>query len=140
MYGLARKLWYALTKSRRVVVLDYPVKPAPLYIPESLPHKDLYKIISENNEQYKDLAKNSLRHKESFKKITLTTSDDKLPAWENSFLPAVDTIVLYTILEKFKPKKYLEIGSGNSTKLTAFCRQQENLNFSITCIDPYPRR
>lgn len=140
MNDLMRKLWYTITNPGRVAIFDYPVAPTPLYTPESAPHKDLYELISKSNNDYKELVKNSLRHKINFEKITLSTSDDRVPAWENGFLPAIDTIVLYTVLEKFKPKKYLEIGSGNSTKLTSFCRQQENLSFSITCIDPHPRR
>lgn len=140
MNSLIRKFWYTVTNPGRVAILDYPVKPLPLYSPETAPHKELYEIISKSDDDYTELAKKSLSHKNSFSEITLSTSDETLPAWENGFLPAIDTIVLYTILEKFKPKKYLEIGSGNSTKLAAFCRKQEKLNFSITCIDPNPRR
>lgn len=140
MNSLVRKLWYTITNPGRVAILDYSVKPLPLYSPETAPHKDLYEIISRNNNDYAELAKDSLTHKNGFSEITLSASDKTLPAWENGFLPAIDTILLYTILEKFKPKKYLEIGSGNSTKLAAFCRKRENLNFSITCIDPHPRR
>jgi Methyltransferase domain len=140
MNGLVRKLWYALTNPGRVAILDYPVKPAPSYTPETTPHEKLYQIISRNDRNYLDLAKNSLRHKSCFGEISLSTSDETLPSWENGFLPAIDTIMLYTILEKFKPKKYLEIGSGNSTRLAAFCRKKEKLYFSITCIDPNPRK
>jgi hypothetical protein len=140
MNGLARKLWYAVTNPGRVAILDYPVKPSPLYSLETSPHKDLYKMISKGTEEYKALAQNALLHEKAFKKIELRTSDSKMPSWKNGFLPAIDTIMLYTILEKFKPKKYLEIGSGNSTKVAAFCRKEQSLNFSITCIDPHPRR
>ncbi len=140
MNSLARKFWYTITNPGRVAILDYSVKLLPLYSPETAPHKHLYEIISNNDNDYTELARNSLRHKNSFSEITLSTSDETLPAWENGFLPAIDSILLYTILEKFKPKKYLEIGSGNSTKLAAFCRKQENLDFTITCIDPHPRR
>lgn len=140
MKSLGRKLWYAITKPRRIAVLDYPVKPEPLYTVEIGPHKSLRKMIAKCNDEYMDLVKNSIRHIPDFEKITVSISNNKLPAWENGFFPAVDTIILYTILEKFRPKKYLEIGSGNSTKLAAFCREQEGLAFSITCIDPNPRR
>jgi len=137
---MGRKLWYAITKPGRVAVLDYAVKPAPLYTLESGPHKGLHKIIAKGNDEYKELVKNSIRHKQVFEKITVSVTNNKMPAWENGFFPAIDTIILYTIIEKFRPKKYLEIGSGNSTKVAAFCRGQEKLTLSITCIDPHPRR
>ena len=140
MNSIIRKLWYAITNPGRIAVLDYPVKPAPLYAVEIGPHKSLYRMIAKRNHEYNDLVKNSIHHISCFEKITVSISNNKLPAWENGFFPAVDTIILYTILEKFRPKKYLEIGSGNSTKLAAFCREQEGLEFSITCIDPQPRR
>lgn len=137
---MGRKLWYAITKPGRVAVLDYAVKPAPLYTLESGPHKGLHKIIAKGNDEYKELVKNSIRHKQVFEKITVSVTNNKMPTWENGFFPAIDTIILYTIIEKFRPKKYLEIGSGNSTKVAAFCRGQEKLTLSITCIDPHPRR
>jgi hypothetical protein len=140
MNSLVRKLWHTITKPGRVAVLDYAVKPAPLYTLESGPHKGLHKIIAKRNDEYKELVKNSICHKKAFEKITASVTNNKMPAWENGFFPAIDTIILYTILEKFRPKKYLEIGSGNSTKVAAFCREQEKLTFSITCIDPHPRR
>ncbi len=135
-----RSLWYAITKPGRIAILDYPVKPSPLYTPETVPHKYLYKIISEGNDEYKALVKSSLEYGHVFKKIDVSPPNDRMPAWKNGFLPAVDTIMLYSIITRFRPKKYLEIGSGNSTKVTAFCRGQENLDYSITCIDPNPRR
>jgi hypothetical protein len=140
MKNFARKLWYSLIKPDRVAVLDYPVKPAPLYSIHTHAQEGLHAMIATGNAEYHDLSKNELRHRESFEKIAEHTSDDLLPAWENSFFPAIDSIMLYTILEKFRPRKYLEIGSGNSTKLAAYCRSNEKLPFSITCIDPHPRR
>jgi hypothetical protein len=140
MSSLGRKLWYSMTNPGRIAVLDYAVNPAPLYSPEAHPHTYLHSMISGRDDEYKTLVKNSIQHKDDFEKITTAVSDKTLPAWENGFFPAVDTIVLYTILEEFQPKKYLEIGSGNSTKLAAFCRNREKLAFSITSIDPSPRR
>ena len=46
------------------------------------------------------------------------------PVWNNGFLPGLDIIGIYTMLTKFKPKKYIEIGSGNSTKV-AFKAKKE---------------
>lgn len=140
MKNTGRKLWYSITNPDRVAVLDYAVKPAPLYEPQTKPHQQLFKIISAGNAAYESLLNNCLSHQIAFQKISLSTSGPKLPAWQNGFLPAIDTIMLYTILQKFQPKKYIEIGSGNSTKLAAFCKEQENLKFSITSIDPNPRR
>ncbi len=47
------------------------------------------------------------------------------PSWNNGFLPGLDIIGIYTLLSEHKPKKYVEIGSGNSTKI-AFKAKKEN--------------
>jgi predicted O-methyltransferase YrrM len=49
-------------------------------------------------------------------------------------------VMLYTLLTELKPKRYVEIGSGTSTKLAAKAKAEQHLSFSITCIDPYPRK
>jgi hypothetical protein len=127
-------------KPKRLAVLDYPVNPLPLYTPETKPHQLLNEIISANNDTYKTLVERSVQHIDIFKKFPLKFTDNKMPAWENNFFPAFDTVMAYTILEKFRPESYIEIGSGNSTKLANFCRKEEGLNFTITSFDPHPRR
>ncbi|MCH2229557.1 MAG: hypothetical protein MK105_04370 [Crocinitomicaceae bacterium] len=44
-------------------------------------------------------------------------TDENEPSWNNDFLPGLDIIALYSIVSEFKPKNYIEIGSGNSTKV-----------------------
>lgn len=43
------------------------------------------------------------------------------------------------MLVKYKPKKYIEIGSGNSTKVARKAIKENNLTTEITSIDPCPR-
>ena len=50
----------------------------------------------------------------------------------------MDARLLYYFLQKNKPKKIIEIGSGNSTLLTYNTKQLFNLDLDIICIEPYP--
>jgi len=50
----------------------------------------------------------------------------------------MDARLLYYFLQKNKPKKIIEIGSGNSTLLTYNTKTMFNLNLEIICIEPYP--
>jgi hypothetical protein len=43
------------------------------------------------------------------------------------------------MLAEFKPKKYIEIGSGNSTKVAYKAKQEQQLDTEIISIDPMPR-
>jgi hypothetical protein len=50
----------------------------------------------------------------------------------------MDARVLHYFLQKNKPKRIIEIGSGNSTLLTYNTKCMFNLNLDIICIEPYP--
>lgn len=66
-------------------------------------------------------------------------TDENNPAWNNNFLPGLDIVALYGILAKFKPSKYIEIGSGNSTKVARKAVNENALKTEIISIDPFPR-
>jgi predicted O-methyltransferase YrrM len=50
----------------------------------------------------------------------------------------MDARLLHYFLQKNKPKKIIEIGSGNSTLLIYNTKQMFNLDLEIICIEPYP--
>lgn len=50
----------------------------------------------------------------------------------------MDARMLYYFLQKNKPKKIIEIGSGNSTLLMCNTKKKFNLDVEIICIEPYP--
>ena len=56
----------------------------------------------------------------------------------NNAFEWMDGRLLHYFLQKNKPKKIIEIGSGNSTLLTYNTKQMYNLDLDIICIEPYP--
>jgi hypothetical protein len=104
-------------------------------------HGDLYKIIDSNRDNYKELINKALLLKESIWKIKNSSKepDSIKPTWDNGFLPGLDIIGIYTLLTEFKPKKYIEIGSGNSTKVAYKAKIEQKLDTEIISIDPMPR-
>ena len=121
--------------------LEYKVDFKPRYGFGKPAHPELLKIIDANREEYKNILKRALQLKESI--WTIKDSKDETdvtkPAWNNNFLPGLDIIGIYTLLTEFKPKKYIEIGSGNSTKVAYKAKKEQNLNTEIISIDPMPR-
>ena len=94
--------------------LDYPVKFEPRYGHGKPPHKELYSIINNHRAEYELFLRQTLQYKESIQKIEKTVkSDNNVPFWNNGFLPGLDIIVLYSMLVQKKPRKYIEVGSGN---------------------------
>ena len=138
-----KKIWFSLYKSGRIVLLDFPVIPFPLYTKQNKkPHKDLFSLIAANKPAYILTLQNSLTHQDAFS----TIGDDKQikngidPGWNNGYLPGLDIIMLYSLLAQIKPSKYIEIGSGTSTKVAYKSRRDNSLNFEIISIDPSPRK
>ena len=56
----------------------------------------------------------------------------------NNMFDWMDGRLLHYFLQKNKPKKIIEIGSGNSTLLTYNTKLMYNLDLDIVCIEPYP--
>lgn len=56
----------------------------------------------------------------------------------NGAFEVMDARLLYYFLQKNKPKRIIEIGSGNSTLLTYNTKLMYKLDLDIICIEPYP--
>ena len=121
--------------------LEYKVDFKPRYGYGKPPHPELYKIIDANRNNYKNLINKALSLKEIIWTIknNKDESDPVKPTWNNGFLPGLDIIGIYTLLSTLKPKKYIEIGSGNSTKVAYKAKTEQNLDTEIISIDPKPR-
>ncbi len=58
---------------------------------------------------------------------------------DNGFFTPPDSEVLYSIIRKYQPKTFLEIGSGNSTRLVRQAIIDGGIKSRIVSIDPCPR-
>ena len=123
------------------LILEYKIDMKPRYGYGLKPHTLLYEIINKNRNIYEQFLKEILIHKNTFQSIRSieVEKDENQPSWNNDFLPGLDIISLYTILNYFKPQKYIEIGSGNSTKVARKSILENKLNTKIISIDPFPR-
>jgi len=121
--------------------LDYKVKVEPRYGHGKPPHPMLYNLVNQNRDEYVVNLQYFTRFIDTIQLIkdsSVETDPDK-PAWNNGFLPGLDIISIYGMIAKFKPLNYLEIGSGNSTKVARKAITENNLPTKITSIDPFPR-
>ncbi len=136
---MLRSLYRFLSPKFQTVFLDYKVEPKPRYGHGKPPHALLYDIINAHRLEYAVILKKMLDYTDVFTKIPLTTTDPHAPMWHNSFLPALDIVGIYTMLNIYNPQKYIEVGSGNSTKVAYKAIKENNLRTRITSVDPYPR-
>ncbi len=136
-----KQLYRFLNPKFQNAFLDYKVNLVPRYGYGKPPHALLNQIIASGDERYKSLLLSSLKYIDVFAKIKEKkdeTNKDYI-GWNNDFFPGLDIIMLYTIIAEYKPKKYIEVGSGNSTKVVYKSKTDNKLSTKIVSIDPYPR-
>lgn len=138
---MIKSLYRFLNPKFQNLFLEYKTDFKPRYGHGKPPHKLLYSIINSNRVEIEAFLIKALKYKETLCSIkdSKNETDSKNPAWNNGFLPGLDIIGIYTMLAEFKPNKYIEIGSGNSTKVAYKAKKEQKLNTQIISIDPYPR-
>lgn len=57
----------------------------------------------------------------------------------NGYYDTPDAEALYLMVRRYAPKRVIEVGCGNSTRVTRQAIIDGNLDCTITAIDPYPR-
>lgn len=104
-------------------------------------HPLLYEIIDRGWKDYENLLRRFLNYKDKYLKIN--RHEDEQTPWEphltNSWLPGLDSLALYSMLAIYKPTKYIEVGSGNSTKFARRSIRDNHLKTKIISVDPEPR-
>jgi hypothetical protein len=74
-----------------------------------------------------------------FDEIGAERAEDGTPYWNNDFFNGDDARFLAAMLRHFRPRRYVEIGCGNSTKFARWTIDRWGLPTRITCVDPAPR-
>ncbi len=137
-----QQLYHLFDPRRQLISLEYPVDVRPRYGHNAGPaHEKLKEIIAHHSQRYTTLLQQSLHYKNVWAQFS-TRQDHTIPErpfWLNGYLPPLDAILLYTLLVEIKPKRYIEIGSGHSTRLTRWAIDRQGLATLLVSIDPSPR-
>lgn len=129
-----------LFKGQQIVFLDYPVTPQPRWGFGKPAHAKLAEVLGRNREAYRQMLASFLQFQEHLVKIPRTAAADSAePCWVNKWLPALDAAASYCFLGLNQPKRYVEVGSGQSTKWARRAIRDLGLATKITSIDPHPR-
>jgi hypothetical protein len=138
---MIKTLYRLLSPKFQHIFLDYKVTFKPRYGHGKPPHADLYKLINTGRDRYAALIQHALDLKDQIWTIKKAKEeiDSSKPGWNNGFLPGLDIISMYVMFSTYKPKIYIEVGSGNSTKVAAHAKNVLGLSTEIISIDPQPR-
>lgn len=136
-----KSIYRFLSPKFQTLFLDYKVEMKPRYGHGKPPHKELLEIIDANRNDYKEFLEKALNFKENIQTIKKQGEETNTnnPVWNNGFLPGLDIVSIYAMLAINHPNKYVEVGSGNSTKVAYKAKKENNLKTQIISIDPMPR-
>jgi predicted O-methyltransferase YrrM len=123
------------------VNLDYPpsVENAPRYGHGRPSNPSLEALVRAQAPGYGRLLETIGGYADELARIEVTASDPREPSWVNGMISGLDGATFYGLMRDRQPPRYLEIGSGNSTKFVARARREGDLDTKIVSIDPHPR-
>ncbi|WP_425989086.1 class I SAM-dependent methyltransferase [Brevundimonas sp. TWP2-3-2] len=127
-------------RTREFNALDYPYRATIRYGAGRPSHPELTGIIEKGRRRYEAVIDDMRGLQSDFTAVPLGGSyDDRDPFWINAWFPPLDTMVLTHFLKKFAPPRFVEIGSGVSTKVARRAVELYGLKTHLTSIDPQPR-
>lgn len=139
---MLKSLYHFLSPKFQNIFLEYKVNFKPRFgHGTNNKHPEMYGIVDAQRKTYQKHLESFVQYASvfaGFKEDKVETNED-LPTWNNDFLPGLDIVAIYGLLRSVNPKKYVEIGSGNSTKVVRKAISDGNLATKIISIDPYPR-
>lgn len=138
---MIKNIYRFLSPKFQTLFSEYKVNMKPRWGHGLPAHGELYEIINANRSIYESYLSKALTFKDAIQEIKDSSIEDNVnkPTWNNDFLPGLDIIGIYTMIAINKPKKYIEVGSGNSTKVAYKAKTENNLDTQIISIDPFPR-
>lgn len=141
------KIWKAARPRREadrpasglLLRLDYRVHPRPRYGYGPPAHSRLLAKIAEPRAAYAALLAEIATLAPSLHAIPAESADPTSPRWSNEFFPPVDAATLYGLIALRRPRLYVEVGSGESTRFARRAVADFGLATRIVSIDPAPR-
>lgn len=138
---MIKQIYRFLNPAFQNLFLEYKVRFRPRYGHGIPPHPALYSLINKNRDLYRELLNKIHQYKEHIVEIKDISDETDItkPAWNNEFLPGLDMVSIYLMLAEFKPGRYIEVGSGHSTRVALKAITELGLKTEIVSIDPQPR-
>ena len=122
-----------------VIVTEYPAAARPRWGWDRPPHPTLHARFTAERERYRRVLQDSAEHLDALRAILHQSDSNGAPAWSNDFFGGLDAVALYHFLVARRPARYVEVGSGHSTRFARRAISDAGLVTTITSIDPAPR-
>lgn len=121
-------------------VVDYPYRAEVRYGAGRPPHPGLAELIGAGRDRYAARLEAMAQLADDFAAIPRGGSyETDTPFWLNAWYPPLDGMALTGFLQELNPARFVEIGSGVSTKFARRAVTTHGLRTRLTSIDPQPR-
>ena len=139
--ALAREVTdiHAARDEGRLIVTDYPYHPRRRPTNKTAGGMQLIARLGAEEDQYSAILRGIARHSDLLRRIPYDQQDSSTPFWSNDWFPPFDGAALYGLIAEKAPRRYIEVGSGNSTRFARQAIRDLGLNTRIVSIDPQPR-
>jgi hypothetical protein len=117
-----------------------PAQPQPRYGYGRPPHARLTELLARGEGRYRELLEGFARYSGELSGIRLDRGGPLEPHWRSGFLFGIDGATLYGFVRDRSPRRYVEVGSGNSTLFVDRARRDGDIAMEIVSLDPAPRR
>ncbi len=123
------------------LTLDYPpsAERGPRWGYGRAAHDELRALIAAHDATYRVQLDLIAGFADELSRIDRSAPHADEPSWINGFLPGLDGAALYAFVRARAPRRYLEVGSGTSTKFVARAKRDAALSTAMVSIDPQPR-
>ena len=103
-------------------------------------HPGLSRLLAEYDDEFSRIIASLEDHREALLGIPREEEEGGTdPCWVNPMFIGLDGAALYRFIRERRPRTYLEIGSGYSTRFAARAKRDGDLATQIVSIDPEPR-
>jgi hypothetical protein len=122
-----------------VIVTEYPAPAGVRWGWGRAPLAALDEMFAGDRDEYRRLLERFEPRLGALRAIPRRSIDPREARWENEFFAGMDAVALYHFFDERRPARYMEIGSGHSTRFARRAIDDFRLDTTITSIDPSPR-
>lgn len=122
-----------------VALTEYPVTPTARYGWDAgPPHPAFEAAFAGDRARYHATLGSFEQHLPALRAIPRRPSPTA-PGWDNDWFTGLDAVALYGFFAQRRPARYVEVGSGHSTRFARRAVTDLGLATRLTSIDPSPR-
>lgn len=125
-------------RDSRLILTDYPYYPQERALAKAAAGQHLTARFLREEGSYADILKKIARHMGTLSNIARNATTGLAPLWDNPWFPPFDGASLYGLIAETRPGRYIEVGSGISTRFARQAIIDLGLSTRIVSIDPHP--